>query len=271
MYKNKKSGRMGSVITLVILLVLVFTTSIKINNFSKIENIFNKIVMPIQNGLTHLKNKIAKNNSFFLNLDQVKTENTELKKENEELKIKVEELEIIKAENGVLREIANLSQEYPEYETIGAYIISKNLSNLSDVFIINVGTKDGVYENMTVMGPDGLVGHIISATSNTAKVEPIIDSGSSVSGELESSKKNIIIKGILGSNKELRADLIQTDTQFIIGDIVQTSGLGGVYPKGIKIGKIKEIIETKNVTEKYAIIETTTDFEKLEYVLVIKK
>ena len=271
MYKNKKTGITGSIITLIILLILVFTTTIDINNFSKIENIFNKMVMPIKTGFTHLKNKIAKNDNYFLNLDKLKAENNELKEQNKELQAKIEELEIIKAENGVLREIADLSEKYSDYETVGAYVISKNINNLSDIFIINVGTEDGVYKNMAVMGENGLVGHVISATKNTAKVQPIIDMTSSVSGELESSKKNVIVRGGLSSNERLKADIVQADTEFVVGDTVETSGLGGIYPKGIKIGIIKEIVETKNLTEKYAILEATTDFQNLEYVLVIKK
>ena len=271
MYKNKKTGITGSIITTLILLVLVFTTSININNFSKIENIFNKMVMPIQNVLVRFKNRIAKNNSFFENIELLKEKNEELENENKELKKQLDELQIIKSENNILREIANLSEKYAEFETVGAYIINKNISNLSDTFIINIGTEEGVYTNMAVMGKDGLVGHVISATSHTAKVQPIIDMTSSVSGELSSSKKNVIVKGQLGSDKELRVDILQTDTSFVVGDTVETSGLGGIYPKGIKIGTIKEIIETKNITEKYAILETTTDFENLEYVLVIKK
>lgn len=271
MYKNKKTEITGSIIMLLILLILVFITSININYFSKIENIFNKIVMPVQNRFTYLKNKIAKNDSYFSNLDKLKEENVELNRKNDELQKKVEELEIIKAENSILREMANLSEVYAEYETIGAYIIGKNISNLSDIFIINVGTNDGVYENMTVMGERGLVGHIISVTSNTAKVEPIINLTSSISGELESSSKNVIVRGELNSNRELRVDLVQTNTEFVIGDTIKTSGLGGIYPKGIKIGTIRDIVETKNITEKYAILETTVDFENLDYVLVIKK
>lgn len=271
MYKNKKTGLTGSIITIVILLVLVFTTSINIKNYSKIENVFSKIVMPIQNAFAHLKNKIKGNDSYFANIDVLQKENENLKKQNEELKSKIEELEILKAENSVLREIANLSEEYSSYETVGAYIISKNISNISDIFIINVGTNDGIYENMAVMGENGLVGHVISATKNTAKVMPITDINSSVTGELESSKKNVIIRGNIESNKNLKVDIIQNDTEFFIGDIVETSGLGGIYPKGIKVGTIKEVIETENVTEKYAILEANTDFENLEYVLVIKK
>ena len=69
----------------------------------------------------------------------------------------------------------------------------------------------------------------------------------------------------------MRVDFVQADTEFVIDDVIKTSGLGGIYPKGITIGRIKEIIETKNVTEKYAILETAVDFENLKYVLVIKE
>ena len=53
------------------------------------------------------------------------------------------------------------------------------------------------------------------------------------------------------------------------GDTIETSGIGGIYPKGIHIGKIKEIISTKNITDRYANIETAVDFSKLETVLII--
>ncbi len=62
---------------------------------------------------------------------------------------------------------------------------------------------------------------------------------------------------------------IPTDADLVIGDTIETSGMGGIYPKGILIGKIKEIIETKNITQRYAIVETSVDCAKLETVLVI--
>ena len=74
----------------------------------------------------------------------------------------------------------------------------------------------------------------------------------------------------MDSDKELKVYTLQAEDELVIGDTVETSGLGGIYPKGITIGTIKEIIETKNVTERYAILETKVDFKNLEYVLVIK-
>ena len=62
---------------------------------------------------------------------------------------------------------------------------------------------------------------------------------------------------------------IPTDADLVIGDLIETSGIGGIYPKGITIGKISEIKETKNITQREAIVETAVDFSKLETVLVI--
>lgn len=270
MKHNKKASIIGIVITIIIIIGLVSLTKIDIKFFSKTENFFNKLVMPVQNGLTYLKNKIAGNNLFFENIDKLKKENEELKNKNEELEATMREMEIIKAENSTLREYANMTDKYIQYETVPAYIINKDVSNLSSIMVINVGKKDGVSENMPVISSEGLVGHIISATESTAKVQPIIDSASSISGSMKISKDSVIIKGILGSNNTLKITYIPTEADLVSGDTIQTSGLGGIYPKGILIGTLKEVIETKNITDRYAIMETAVDFSKLETVLVIK-
>ena len=62
---------------------------------------------------------------------------------------------------------------------------------------------------------------------------------------------------------------IPTDADLVLEDTIETSGIGGIYPKGILIGKISQIIASKNVTDRYAIVETAVDFSKLETVLVI--
>lgn len=270
MRNNKKTGIIGIIITAIILISLVVLTNIDLNNFSKTENFFNKLVMPMQNGLTYLKNKIAGNNSFFENIDELKKENEELCKKNAELETAMRELEIIKAENSTLREYANMTDKYTQYETVPAYIINKDVSNLSNTMVINVGTKDGITANMPVISSEGLVGHTISTTETTAKVQPIIDASSSVSGSMKISKDSVIIKGILGSNNTLKITYIPTEADLVMGDTIETSGLGGIYPKGILIGTLKEVIETRNITDRYAVMETAVDFSKLETVLVIR-
>ena len=269
MHRNKKVGVVGIIITTVILIILVILTNISANKFSNTENIFSKLVMPIQNGLTNLKNKIAGNNSFFEDISRLREENEELNEKNKELEQKLRELEIIKAENSTLREYVNMSEKYSEYTSIPAYIINRDISNLSDTFVINVGKKDGIEENMPVIAENGLVGYIISVTDDTSKVQPIIDPGTSVSSVISTSRDNVIATGILGSNNTLKLTYIPTEAIVSLNDTIETSGIGGIYPKGIIIGKVKEVINTKNITDRYAIIETAVDFSKLETVLVI--
>lgn len=267
--KTKKNKVKVSIITILLLTILVILTNTDTNKFSVLEGVFNKLVVPVQNGLIYLKNKIEGNTAFFENIDTLKTENENLKTENNELKAKLSELEIIKAENETLREYADLADQYIECKTVPAYIISKDLSNLSETMVINVGTNDGVYENMAVVSEDGIVGHTISVTKNTAKVQPIIDSSSSVSGTMHISRDNLMVKGISNQENKLKAVYIGAEADLVLNDMVETSGLGGIYPKGLKIGVLKEIVETSNVTEKYAILETAVDFSKIETVLVI--
>ena len=84
MYK-KKTGIVGIVITIIILVILVFVSNMKLESLSYIENFVSTIVMPVQNGLTYLKNKITGNQAFFADINKLKQENESLKNRNTEL------------------------------------------------------------------------------------------------------------------------------------------------------------------------------------------
>ena len=268
MYRNRKSGIIGIIITVIVLIIIViFSNGDK--NTSFIENAASNLVMPIQNGLTYLKNKITGNNTFFTDINNLKQENEELKQKNSELEQDLRELENIKTENETLKEYLNLTEKYGEYKTIPGYVINKDISNYTKTIVINIGKDDGVEENMTVIGDQGLVGHVISVTDSTAKVQTIIDTASSVSAVMSTTKESIVCKGTLDETSTLRAMYIPTDANVVQGDSVETSGLGGIYPKGIHIGTVKKVTNTQNMTDRYAIIETAVDFDKLGTVLVI--
>lgn len=266
---NKKSSIIGVTITILILIFLVIVSNIKIEKWSEITRPITSFANGIQGGFVYVKNKITGNDSFFIDLNNLKSENEELKKQNTELQQKLREFEIIKAENSTLREYVNLTDKYSEYKSLPAYVIQYDITNYSKVIIINVGKNDGVAVNMPVISEKGLVGYVISVTDTTAKVQTIIDTASTVSSAVGTTRDSIITRGIIGSNNELKATFIPTDATILEGDSIETSGIGGIYPKGVHIGTIKKVIQTKNITDRYAIIETAVDFEKLETVLVI--
>ena len=269
MYKKKKTGIIGIIITIIILIFLVVITNTDIAKMSYVENIVSTLVMPIQNGLTYLKGKLTGNDSFFQDINNLREENENLKKKNSELEQSLREYKIVKSENDTLKEYMNLKDKYKDYTTMPAYVINKDISNYSNTVVINVGKKDGIKENMTVIADEGLVGHVISVTDHTAKVQTIIDTATAVTSTISTTKDTIIVQGTLENSGELKATYIPTDATVLQGDNVETSGLGGIYPKGIHIGTIKEVYNTKNPTDRYATVETAVDFSKLATVLVI--
>ena len=95
MYRNKKSGLLGIIITIVVLILIVIFSNREANT-SFFENVANKLVMPIQNGLTYLKNKVSGNSTFFTDISNLKTENQQLKEQNSKLEQSLRELENIK-------------------------------------------------------------------------------------------------------------------------------------------------------------------------------
>ena len=269
MYRNKKNTIVGIIITILILVFLVAVSNSKIEKWSEIGNPFTSFVNSIQNSMVYLKNKIAGNDAFFIDVEKMKLENKELKKKNSELEQSLRELEILKAENTTLKEYVNLTDKYTEYTTFPAYVIQTDISNYSKVIIINAGKKDGIDVNMPVIADKGLVGHVISVTDDTAKVQTIVDTSNTVSSTISTTRDSIIARGIIDSSNELKASYIPTEANVLEGDNVETSGIGGIYPKGIHIGTIKKVVNTKNITDRYAIIETSVDFSRLETVLVI--
>ena len=268
MYRNKKTGIIGIIITVIILILIVIFSNGE-NNSNFFENAATNLVMPIQNGLTYLKNKISGNSTFFTDINNLQNENEELRQKNSELEQSLRELENIRTENETLKEYLNLTEKYGEYKTIPGYVINKDISNYSKTIVINIGSDDGVQENMTVIGDEGLVGHVVSVTNNTAKVQTIVDTASSISCSMSTTKDSIVCKGTLDGQSELRAMYIPTDANIIQGDSIETSGLGGIYPKGIHVGTVKSVTNTQNIVDRYAIVETAVDFDKLDTVLVI--
>ncbi len=269
MHRNRKGEIIGIIVTAIILIFLVILTNTESSNLSFIENVANKLVNPIQNGLTYIKNKIHGNTSFFTNINDLKAENEELKEKNNSLEETLREFETVKAENETLKQYLNLSEKYSDYKAVAADVISRDISNYSKTIIINAGTNSGIKENMTVIAAEGLVGYVISATSSSAKVQTIIDSSSNTSALLSSSRDSVVCKGILGEKQELKAVYIPTDATVATGDTVETSGLGGIYKKGIYIGTVSKVVNTTNLNDRYALINTAVNFNKLETVLVI--
>lgn len=270
--RQNKSGKVGIIITIIILIALVIFTNVNNVASAFVNTAVSKIFLPTQRVVVFAKNKLTGKNQESNDIKKLQEDNTNLREENEKLKEQVRELEVVKEDNKKLNDFLNLSNKYKDFQTVPGDIIEKSFSNYDKIVIINVGKDQGVEENMAVVSNEGLVGHVISVTNNTAKVQTIQDTASTVSAVMGSTNDNILIKGNLNNGENLlRAVSIPVQATVLAGDHIYTSGLGGIYPRGIYIGTVKDVVNTKNDTDRYANVDPATNFNSVKNVLVIKQ
>jgi rod shape-determining protein MreC len=177
-------------------------------------------------------------------------------------------------ENRRLREQLGFSLGL-SYRQISAELIGWDPDNLFSAFVINKGSYAGVKANMPVIayqnGIQGLVGKIIQAGVFESLVMPLYDGNSFVSSRLSDSRFEGITEGQGSRENHLRMRFIQKQArdEISIGEMVVTSGLGGVYPPGISIGRISAVQYQENEISMEVEIEASIDYTRLEYVFVI--
>jgi rod shape-determining protein MreC len=216
--------------------------------------------------------KIRNSFKFITNISKVKSENEELIKTNSEFQSKALEYGSLKKENDRLRSMLKFKQQRDEYNYVGADIIGISGNNFSDGFIINKGVNNGIQKRMIAMTGDGLVGQVTTVGNNWAIVQCLTNENIAVAALVESTgDNNGIVKGYKDANNKLLAQIqrLSLDSAVKKDDIIETSGLGGIYPAGIRIGKVLSVYEDKGEVMKSAIIEPYVDFTKIEEVFIV--
>ena len=133
MKRNRQTQFLGGLITIIILIILIVLSNVDTTEKSFFDSLGNKLINPIQVTFTRVINKIKKNQSYYTDLEDLRSKNIKLEEENRELSEQVRELEILRSENKQLQEFMNLTEKYATYDTIPAYVISKDISNYSNI------------------------------------------------------------------------------------------------------------------------------------------
>ncbi len=216
--------------------------------------------------------KIKDSFKFITNFSKVKLENEELRKINSQLEGNSLEYEAFKKENERLKSMLNFSKQRDEYKYIGANIIGISGNNFLDGFIINKGENKGIKKRMIAMTGEGLVGQVTSVGNNWAIVQSLSNENIAVAALVESTRDNDgIVKGYKDENNKLLAQInrLSLDSGIKKDDVIVTSGLGGIYPAGIRIGSVLSVYEDKGKVMKGAVIAPYVDFTKIEEVFIV--
>lgn len=264
------------VIILVIILLVVFSFTLKSDRkLNPIESFFRDILSYTEKIVTYpfyyLSGKIDEYNKLKdVNLD------------NDILETSLDRIEAIETENvelrrqiDALKEEVNIDYTLTDYEYLNATVTSRNVGYWYNTITIDKGSYNGIVKDMVVINAKGLIGRVIKCSTFTSDVRLITTSETNNKISVIISNGNNSLYGLINNfdyNKNLlEVEGISNTSDVNIGDLVYTSGLGGVFPSGILIGSVSEITTDSYDLAKIIMVKPSADFSDINYVSILKR
>ncbi|QAT39583.1 rod shape-determining protein MreC [Clostridium sp. JN-9] len=262
-----------TIIILSVTFLVLIVNSVNREKSSFVENGIGVTLNSVEGVFYNFNNKIKNTLGFVFNFSKVKQENEQLKERNSQLESMSQEYDSLKKQNDELRKQVNFQNQRSEYKYIGCDIIGKSGASYLDQFTINKGSKDGIVKQMVAITSQGLVGQVISVSNNWAVVQTFASDNLAVHAMVESTNEtNGIAKGYKDSStNSLLAKIfnLPLNSQIKKGDVILTSGLGQLYPKGIRIGYVTDVQDDQSKAMKVAVIQPYVDVNKLQEVFMV--
>jgi rod shape-determining protein MreC len=202
----------------------------------------------------------------YVDLRRVGAENLRLQDEVAALREEVGRLTEAGLENSRLRRLLDLPAGL-EFDLVTAQVIAKDTTNWFKIIMINKGSGARVERNMPVISTEGLVGRVVEVMPWAAKVQLLTDPVSSVGALLQEQRVTGLVTGDRGQTATVKYLPLMAEVR--VGDVVLTSGMGGVFPKGIPIGTVTAIHRKSGALFQEATIQPSVDLGRLEEVLVV--
>ncbi|HWR07987.1 rod shape-determining protein MreC [Sporomusa sp.] len=262
----------------VILVVAVLTVFLLAGTIAKgkyqftfMEQVVITLLTPVEYVLTKVGYGVRETGSFTGQLMTVYRDNQTLKAEIETLRQNSVNVTEILAENTRLRTMLDYKKGAPQFDFVTAQVIARDPGTWTSIIMINRGAADGIAKDMSVVTAQGLVGSVINVYNNAAKVQLILDPRSAVGCLVQRPESRVagIVEGSSSNPVSPHMINIARDADIIKSDKVITSGFGGIYPKGLLVGEVLDIVNDEGGLLKYAVLKPAVDFDRLEEVLVI--
>lgn len=234
------------------------------------ENMVARVFTPVESVLTNKTDTLAQFWSSISQITQLQQENQQLRQEVADLRMQNTELNRAEAENETMRAQLKYAQANPQFTLLPATVLAKDLHGLDDYIEIDRGTADGVVPEMTIVSPDGyLVGRVLNLTDHRARILIITNPSSSVAAVVsdKDGQAEDVVDGRIHGRLEMSN--IPQAVKVKVGDDVLTSGLGGNFPKGLKIGQIATLNSSDVQLFQQAEVAPYVDFGRLSAVEVI--
>ena len=264
-----ESSKTKIVNNLIVAIFAIYGISQKNFNLSE-STLFHQVVAevlsPVQEGFASSKKNLSSLWENYLMIVNTGQENTVLKKQISRLESDLTSMEEIRKENLRLKNLLSFSDELPN-QRVMAQVVGWDSANEFKVIRLNKGTNQGIKIMSPVITDHGLVGYVYRVTDNYSDVLTILDQNNRVDVVVERTRTHGIVEGVFNFKCALK--YVMRNEPVEVGDKLITAGVGGIYPKGIKVGMITDITkESFGMTLSIEVVPSV-DFDKLEEVLVL--
>ncbi len=249
-----------------ILFVLLVSNIGKNRDFGPLQKIITEVIAPLQKGVSFIQRGVAGIWRGYICLVEVQSENQALKREIERLRAKNNEYREAAVANIRLRKLLSFKETVP-LPLLPAEVIGYDPSAWFKTIVINRGSNDGLQRGMAVVSADGIVGQTISVSMHYAKVLLITDRNSAVDVMAQTSRARGVLKGESGGPCYL--DYVGMHEDVKPGDVIISSGLGGIFPKGLAIGRVTTVKRSRQGLFQNIEVAPCIDVSNLEEVLVV--
>ncbi|PKM77431.1 MAG: rod shape-determining protein MreC [Firmicutes bacterium HGW-Firmicutes-15] len=259
-------------ITALLLLVIMKLSSSNRQEITVLEKLLRDSYSPLQTGVDKLKIGINQISVGMAHKKEIEEQMVALETKNNLLSLENQQLRENKAEVERLRSLLAYKQaQQDQYDLEAARVIARSPNNWYKIITIDKGAENGIAGGMPVINPDGLVGRVVSVSTNSAQILLITDREMAVGAILQETRETRGIVEGMGDSGTLRMINIPYYSQVRVGENVVSSGLSETYPPGIHIGSIQVVTKESNGLVLSATVSPAVDFNQLEEVLVIKK
>ena len=272
----RRRNRLGSrffigVAVVVVLCVLSALYSGVTGNPSPVTRVVGFVTTPIQRLATGISGFFGRGLSYFTDFDALQAENEELKRQIADMQQTVRDAELALEENARLRQQAGQPERVRDLTTISAEVIARNPGDWATTLTLDKGSSHGVVEGDIVTTVDGMVGYVSEVQSNYCEITTVVDVEMQCGALITRTRETAIAEGDydLMADGNLRLSYLTDDASVVIGDTVETSGRGGLFPKGIMIGTVESVLPEDNGISYYAVIRPFVDVDTVSSVSIV--
>ncbi len=254
------------VIFVFVALVLISFNAGKRRSWTAVEQGVIELTAPVQKFIRKSSETVEKAWLKYFSFVDLREENTRLEKERDDLRMQNDLYRELASTHARLRELLQVKESIRS-PMAAAQVIGRDPTGWFESILIDKGTHAGLRLNMPVVDARGVIGRVVAVSPNYSKVLLIIDQNSAVDCLIQRTREKGILKGL--PSQRTRLHYVSRAADVAVGDKIVTSGLDRIYPKGLPVGEVTEIVDTPWEFFKDVRVKPSADFSKLEEVLVL--